>query len=135
MKNKLIIESTSSSVLILEEGFEEKDSLDTPYSVTRTERSDSVVWHGYHTNYKKEKSTGRWTILKDGEFHPMEGIPKYEQFYQKQKKSDINASVVEDILAEQQEVIQSNGIRFNGVPESKILEVFKKHGIEPKNQF
>lgn len=62
------------------EGGSAKVVCDKPYRIERLETPTEVIWFGYNTNWKKDKSTGVWHQLISGKFEPCEN-PFYETEY------------------------------------------------------
>jgi hypothetical protein len=61
-----------------------------PYRIERLEKPTEIVWFGYNTNWKKDKSSGTWYELLMGEFEICD-IPYYEkEFMSKKTESSVD---------------------------------------------
>lgn len=67
-----------SSIIELDELYEESKGVTIPYYVQREEQNKEIVWFGLETNWKTIK--GKWHILNKGKWE--EGsMPEYEKIY------------------------------------------------------
>jgi metallophosphoesterase superfamily enzyme len=55
-------------------------------------------------------------------------VKHMEENYDKYEKEKLKR-IMDDLLLEGEEIIGTNGLRFNGTHEEKIKQVFKRHGI------
>jgi hypothetical protein len=53
---------------------------DKPYVIERTENDSEVIWWGYGTNWKLDKTTNMWYMLIGSDFVNIE-VPEYEKIY------------------------------------------------------
>lgn len=89
-----------------------------------------TVWKEHNLKNYEERPHGRiaYTLSILGDWHiDLSVIPPNTQ-----NKGD---SLLRDLLSKSKEVIEPTGLRFNGVSEEEIKEVFKKHGVKYESPF
>ena len=80
-----------STILELPETLEEgstKIICDKPYNIERIEKNNKVIWLGYNTNWKLDKSNNQWYYLVKMNWVPC-NIPEYEKLYNKIKINSV----------------------------------------------
>lgn len=90
-----------STILEVPETIEEgsaKIICSKPYQIERVEYSDEVIWFGFNTNWKLDKTNNQWYVLVIGsDFVPCD-VPEYEKIYEELMLQTQNQNTIQTII-------------------------------------